>query len=311
MASDRDDAARWLEVRVEADAESVEPVAELFSRYAYNQGVVILEPFTQEVDGDHFELDPTRPVVVCAYLPVDAVLNERVRELEHSLWHLAQLGAVGTLTTAERPEEDWANAWKEHFQVTRVGRRVVVRPAWRDYQPQPQDIVVDLNPGAAFGTGLHPTTALCVRSLEALPLDDLRVLDAGAGSGILSVVAAKLGARAVDAVEIDPVSIRPLRENVALNGLSERIHVYEGDATRWLPSDEPYQLIIANILSRILIEAAANLTSALSPGARILLSGVIEPHAPEVIAAYVTHGCALVERTLLADWVALLLERRS
>ncbi|HET7034194.1 MAG TPA: 50S ribosomal protein L11 methyltransferase [Thermomicrobiaceae bacterium] len=299
----------WLEVSVEADAESVESVAELLSRYAYNRGVVIHEPYQQDVDGDNFTIDLSRPVQVSAYLPVNAQLAETRHALEHGLWHLGQLGAVGPLRAVERPEEDWANAWKEHFQVTRVGRRTVVRPIWRDYEPAPGDIVIDLNPGAAFGTGLHPTTALCLRWLEEMPLDGARVLDAGAGSGILSVAAIKLGAAEVDAVELDPVSVSSLEENVRLNGLEGQITVYEGDATAWLPAQQQYDLVLANILSRILIEGADNLTRATRPGGSLILSGVIEQHAPEVIAAYEARDCRLADRALLGDWVALRFER--
>ncbi|HET9017046.1 MAG TPA: 50S ribosomal protein L11 methyltransferase [Thermomicrobiaceae bacterium] len=301
----------WLEVRVQADAESVESVAELLSRFGYNQGVVVEEPFVQDADGDNLTIDPTRPVSVSTYLPRDVDLDERVRRLREGLWHLRQIGAVGDVETVDRPEEDWANAWKEHFQVTRLGRRFVVRPSWRPYEPRPDDVVIDLDPGMAFGTGLHPTTELCMRWLEDLPVAGRHVLDAGAGSGILSIAAVKLGAADVDAVEVDPVSISALRHNIELNALSERIRVVLGDVSAVLDEGRRYDLILANILSSILIRVAGSLVSAARPGGRLVLSGIIEVHEAEVVATFESLGCRLVERRAAADWVALLLERAS
>ena len=301
----------WLEVRVQADAESVESVAELMGRYGYNQGVVVEEPFVQDPDGDNLEIDPTRPVWVSTFLPRDERVEDTVRRLREGLWHLRQIGAVGEIVTADRPEEDWANAWKEHFQVTHIGRRFVIRPSWRPYEPRPDDVVIDLDPGMAFGTGLHPTTELCLRWLEDLPVAGQTVLDAGAGSGILSIAAIKLGASTVDAVEIDSVSISALRHNIALNALSDRVRVVLGDVGAVLSEGRRYDLITANILSSILIRVAGSLVAAARPGGLLVLSGIIEVHEADVIAAFDALGCRLLERRSAADWVALLLERRS
>lgn len=301
----------WLELWVEADAESVESVAELFGRFGYNQGVVIEEPYLQDQDGDHLALDPTRPVRVATYLPQDERLPDTLRRIQEGLWHLRQIGTVGELATASRPEEDWANAWKEHFQVTRIGRRFVIRPSWRSYVARPEEVVIDLDPGMAFGTGLHPTTDLCLRWLEDLPVAGQRVLDAGAGSGILSIAAVKLGAAAVDAVEIDPVAVSALEHNLALNGHVGRIRARVGDATDLDLGGATYDLILANIVSRILIRAAGSLSAAARPGALLVLSGVIEAHEREVRDAFVAAGFEPRERRTAGDWVSLLMERRS
>lgn len=304
-------AGKWIEVRVDVDAESVDAVAELFSRYAYNQGVVIHEPYRQDTDGDNLEIDPTRPVAVSAYLPDSTEIDETIRRLEEGLWYLSQLGAVGQLERIARPEEDWANAWKEHFQVTRIGRRFVIRPTWRDYQPKPDDVVIDLDPGMAFGTGLHPTTEMSLRWLEELPVDGQRMLDAGAGSGILSIAAAKLGATSIDAVEVDPVAVSALRQNIVLNGCDEIVDVHCGDATSWLPSDQPYDLVVANIISRILIEAAANLSRACRPNATLVLSGVIEAHEASVVETYQRLGFEFLHRRTGGDWVSLVARKQQ
>jgi ribosomal protein L11 methyltransferase len=299
----------WLEVIVEADVQSVDAVVELFSRHVYNQGVVLSEPFIQDPDGDNLEIDPTQPVTVSGYLPVNDATESAVRSIDEGLWHLRQLGTVSELTRRVQHEEDWANAWKEHFQVTRIARHFVVRPTWRDYRANPGDVVIDLDPGMAFGTGLHPTTALCLGWLESLDLANTRVLDAGAGSGILSIAAAKLGARSVDALEIDPVAVSALRQNIVLNHLEERIQTWTADATQPLPVDGSYDVILANIISRILVQAAPALAPAAHEGSLMVLSGVIEAHEADVVAAFADLGFNVEGRRVSGDWVSLLVKR--
>lgn len=302
-------AGGWLELRVEADAESVDAVAEFLGRFGYNQGVVVEEPYVQDPDGDNLAVDPSRPVRVSTFIPRDERLSETLEQVQRGLWYLRQLGEVGELETEERPEEDWANAWKEHFQVTRIGRNFVIRPSWRPYEPTPGDVVIDLDPGMAFGTGLHPTTEMCLAWLEDVPVAGARVLDAGAGSGILSIAAVKLGAAQVDALEIDPVAVDALRHNVALNGLEGQITVAQADITAWDPSGRTYDLILANIISRILARAAPVLAAATAPGGQLILSGVIEEHEADVVAAFSEAGVVLRERRTIGDWVSLVMER--
>lgn len=303
--------AGWLEVTVEADAESVEAVADLFSRYAYNQGVVIEEPFVQQPDGEDLAVDPTRPVRVSAYLPRDERLSDNLQRIAEGLWHLRQLGTVGEMQTAERPEEDWANAWKEHFQVTRIGRRFVIRPSWREYTPEPDDLVITLDPGMAFGTGLHPTTEFCLRWLEELPVEGKTLLDAGAGSGILSIAAIARGAAHVVAVEIDPVAVKALRHNLDLNQVTDRVHVIQGDVVEVVEPSAGYDLVLANIISNVLIRAATTLAGAARPGAPLVLSGVITQREAEVLSAFEAAGCTLQERRVAGDWVSLLMTREG
>ena len=138
-------------LRSRCDGEAVEPVSELFASHGFNQGVAIEEAFTQDPDGDNFAVDPTRPVVVRTFLSAADVAPETIEEIRQALWHLGRLRSIGDLQVTERKEEDWANAWKEHYSVHRVGRRVLVKAPWHDYQPAPDEIVVELDPGMAFG----------------------------------------------------------------------------------------------------------------------------------------------------------------
>ncbi|HUG17293.1 MAG TPA: 50S ribosomal protein L11 methyltransferase, partial [Thermomicrobiales bacterium] len=236
---------RWIEATVEANAESVESVSELLARYGYNEGVVIEEPYVQDDDGDNLEVDPTRPVIVRTYLAADDSLSNRKSALEQGVWHLQQIGGVGPVIYSQRAEEDWANTWKEHFPILRIGRQYIVRPSWRSYDPQPGDLLIHLDPGMAFGTGMHPSTELCMLLMERMDLVSATVLDVGAGSGILSIAAIRSGAERAVAVEIDSVSARYLTENVALNAMEGRIEVIVGDIGDALPGSRVFSVVMA------------------------------------------------------------------
>jgi ribosomal protein L11 methyltransferase len=301
--------ADWLELAVEADTEAVEPVSELFAKYGFNQGVVIEEPFTQEPDGDHLSVDPTRPVTVRTFLAAADVASEQLDEIRRALWHLGRIRHVGDLTISPRREEDWANAWKEHYRVHRVGQRVVVRPPWLEYASLPGEVVVELDPGMAFGTGLHPSTTLSVVALEEELRPGMTVLDVGIGSGILAIASALLGAERVDAVDVEPVAVRTARENVARNGVADIVRVEVGSAGASGPFAGTYDLVLANIIARVLIELAAPIAAAVAPGGTLALSGIIESREPAVRRAYEAVGLLFDRRSQIEDWVALVYRR--
>ena len=301
----------WLELSVAANAESVESVSELLGRYGYNNGVVIEEPYRQDEDGENFQVDPTRPVIVRTFVADDDSGRELKALIEQGLWHLRQIGVVGDLTETRTESEDWANSWKEHFHVLRLGKRFVVRPTWREYDPRPDDLVISLDPGMAFGTGSHPSTEMCLQLMEHIVFDGKRVLDVGAGSGILSVGAILLGATSVDAVEIDEYAAKALSSNVELNDMSQTIPVIVGDIADALPGDAVYDVVLANLIARILVENAENITRRVAPGGVIVASGVIEEREPEVLAAFAACGFETVERRQTNDWVALTMARRA
>jgi ribosomal protein L11 methyltransferase len=302
------DSDQWLELSVPANAESVEAVSELLARYGYNEGVVIEEPYRQDDDGDNLVVDPTRPVIVRTYLPIDAQLADRKQAIEEGVWHLRQIGGVGEPSARGLAEEDWANAWKEHFPVLRIGKRFVVRPSWRAYEPRPDDRVIHLDPGMAFGTGLHPSTELCMLFMEEVDLSGQTLLDVGAGSGILSIGAIRAGAAGAVAVEIDPVAARSLQENVALNAMQGQIEVVVGDAREVLPADRRFPVVCANIIARILADNAPAIAAHVAPGGVVIASGIIEEREQLVIDAFAAHGLRPVARKQGGDWVALRFE---
>jgi len=302
-------AGRWLELAVTCDGEAVEPVSELFASHGFNQGVAIEEAFTQDPDGDNFAVDPTRPVIVRTFLNVADVAPQTIEEIRQALWHLGRLRSISDLRVTERQEEDWANAWKEHYSVHRVGRRVLVKAPWHDYQPAPDEIVVELDPGMAFGTGLHPSTQLAMLGIEDELKPGDRLLDVGTGSGVLATAAALLGASAVDGVDIEPVAVRSARENAHRNGVGTEVHIEQGSVGDGEPFQGEYDLVVANILARILIELASSLTKAVRPGGTLILGGIIDVKEAAVREKFNEVGLKLVRREECEDWVSLVLRR--
>jgi ribosomal protein L11 methyltransferase len=294
---------------LDASAEAVDAVAELFGRYGCSQGVVVEYPVRQGPDGEDAEIDPTRTLCVRVYLPADEAGRAALARLREGAWHLSQLGSIGQLRVRELAEEEWAEAWKHHFPVTRIGRRIVIRPSWIDYQAAPGDVVIHLDPGMAFGTGLHPTTRHCLEWLEELSLAGARVLDAGAGSGILSIAAARLGAASVDAIELDPVAVEVLRENLDRNMLSDQVRVIPGDVRTAIPPGAEYDLVLANLIARVLVEAAEQLVAAARPGGTLVLSGIIEPYEVTVRRPYEALGARRAGRRADGEWVTLLYQK--
>ena len=295
----------WIELAVQADNEAVEAVSEIFSRFGYGGGVAIDEPFVQESDGDNLQIATDRPFVVRTYIPDDEAARDKVEAIERALWHLGQMRYIGPLTASQRAEEDWANAWKEHFYVHRVGERTVIRPPWRDYVRQGDEIVIDLDPGMAFGTGLHPSTQLCLIALEERMRPGLRVLDVGVGSGVLTIAAARHGAAAIDAVDVESVAVRATQDNIARNGLTTPIRVAVGTVEATPEFAARYDLVVANIIARIIIELAPALLAACAPGGRLITSGIIVDRADEVHDALAAAGLTAIEHHQMGDWVCI------
>jgi ribosomal protein L11 methyltransferase len=310
---ERDDhvltSSAWLELSVEVDVEAVEAVSEILGRVA--GGGTSVEPAFDLVDeGLGARIDPTRPATVRAYVPArdEAEAAGAAEQAREMLGHLQAFGLrpIGELRTRLVHEEDWAEAWKAHFPVLRVGRRLVIRPTWRRHRSQPGDVVLALDPGMAFGTGLHPTTRLCLALLEDLAdhglVEGARVLDVGCGSGILAIAAAKLGAASVFGIDPDPIAIEATVANARRNRLVRRIRARQGT----LPSgDGPFAVVLANLIASLLVELARALRDELAPGGKILASGIFVDREADVRGAFEAVGLSVTGRRAEGDWVAL------
>jgi ribosomal protein L11 methyltransferase len=302
---------RWIEIAAFVDNEAVEAVSEAFQRYAHG-GVVIeypTEPGAEIAWNEPAVIDRTRPIAVRGYLPSGRDGKRRQRQIEEAVWHLARIWPIEGPTVREVQEEDWANAWKEHFHAHRVGERLVIKPTWREFEAEPGDLLISLDPGMAFGTGLHPTTQLCLRALERLVEPNDRVLDVGTGSGILAVAAARLGASSVFAVDLDGIAIEAAWSNVDANGLRDLVHVRHGDAAD-LPEAGTFDVVVANIIARVIQASAASLARQLRPGGRLIASGVLVERRDDVAASLEAAGVAVFETPTDGDWCAIVGTRR-
>lgn len=254
----------------------------------------------------------TRPAIVRGYVTATDRIAARsaVDSVRRDLGHLQAFGLrpIGELETRVVNEEDWAEAWKEHFPVMRVGRRLVIQPTWREHARQPEDVVIALDPGMAFGTGLHPTTRLCLAGIEQWADQGLvrgaRVLDVGAGSGILAIAAALFGAESVAAIDTDILAVETTRANAARNLLPKVVQARQGS----LPLAEAgtFDLVAANLIAGVLISLADELAAVVRPGAgRLLAGGVFHERESDVQSAFESAGLRIVGRRAEGDWLAL------
>lgn len=295
---------RWLELTVRADVEAVEAVSEILGRVAAG---TIVQPARLIRDPDD-ELaareDPAAGYAVIAHIADEPGAAATVEATERALWHLQAFGLrhVGELTVRPVADDDWAEAWREQFVAQRIGRVVVV-PSWSVEPVAADEVPVILDPGMAFGTGLHPTTRGCLELLQHLQPMPERVLDVGCGSGILAIAALRLGAGHAVGLDTDPVAIAATVANAERNGLADRMEATVGT----LPADAPEQfpLVLANLVAAILVQLAPRLAAHLAPGGTLLASGIIEPKADAVVAAMRTVGLEPASRSDDGEWVTL------
>jgi ribosomal protein L11 methyltransferase len=288
----------WIELSVQTDAEGAEAAAALLNEMV-ETGAAIEQTIIPDADQP---FDPARAYTVRAFFAARSEQREQLQRAQESLWHLAQLRAMTEPRVRELAEEDWAEAWKKYYTILHIGEHLVTKPSWLEYAPRPDDIVIELDPGMAFGTGLHPTTRLCMLALEQNQTGAPRVLDVGTGSGILSITSAKLGAREIFACDTDPVAVETAARNVAINRAEKIVRVERGSLG---PSCNQFDLICINILAEVIVELAPALAGALRSGGTIIASGILDFKADDVVDALNGVGIEIVEKKQEEDWVAL------
>ncbi len=299
----------WLEVSVITDGEGAEAVAEALRPFAYNDGVAL------EQLGDMSSLAPDAletAVTVKIYLPEAEDTPEQRRRIEEILYHMGRLYPIPPPTFRKLEEQDWANAWKTHYHPFRIGQRVWIQPSWLDAEAatdeadgiRPGDVVLTLDPGMAFGTGLHPTTQMCLQALEELVQPGQTLLDVGTGSGILAIAAVKMGAKPVLAFDTDELAVITTIANAEQN--QANAHIETRQATLDKVAEKPWNIVVVNILAPVIISLFDNdhLMSYVAEDGRLILSGIVEPQMGDVETAVSRAGGKIVKTNQIRDWVS-------
>ena len=309
---------KWCEISIQTSHEAVELIAEIF-RDLGASGVVIEDPelvndYITSGKWDYTDIPiakETEVVVEKAYLPVNGELEGRIQTLRQEIKALESRGvntAPAVLTTAELQDEDWSDTWKQYFHTEKPGERVVIKPTWEEYEPKDDEVVIELDPGAAFGTGTHATTSMCIRQLEKLVKPGMTVFDVGTGSGILSIISSKLGATNIQAVDYDDSVLKIVEENLEQNNVQDIISVAQSDLMQNVHGKA--ELVIANIIADIIIRLFDQLDEHLEQGGTLLTSGIIEDRIEDVLAAAEAHGYGVVERLENKGWACITFKRK-
>ena len=303
----------WLEVSLTVDGELAEAVADVLARFAYS-GVMMEQGvrYNDEEDAG----TPTGPITVRAYLEINDQIEETRHKLEESLYYLWRIQPLPAASYKEIADQNWMESWKQHYKPILVGERLVIVPAWME-SPDPNRIAIKIDPGMAFGTGTHPTTQLCLELMEKEFLDrhPSSVIDVGCGSGILSIAALKLGARSALGVDIDAGSIVNARENANANQIGDELTLEVGSVQEIRQGQFAFSkapLVLANILAPVIVRLFdAGLADLIDVNGAILLSGILQEQAQNVIEGAQANSLQIKARRQLGDWVALTMSRQT
>ncbi|MBP2637918.1 MAG: prmA [Firmicutes bacterium] len=304
---------KWSEISIQTSHEATEAVANIFHDLGAS-GVVIEDPelvntYRRSGSWDYCDIPEeleTEVVTIKAYLPVDEFLDDKLRIFEDQINRLAEHNldkGRGCINCREVMEEDWASSWKEFFHPVRVSEHIVIKPSWEEYLPADGDIIIELDPGMAFGTGTHNTTAMCIRALEDVIKPGHIVFDVGTGSGVLAVAAAKLGANSVQAIDLDAVAVRVATENVTINDVARAVKTTQGDLLTGVTGKA--DVIVANIIADIIIKMLPDVKTRLVNKGSFIASGIISERLSDVTQALMDNGFVIDKVTEEGGWVAI------
>ena len=310
---------KWCEVSIQTTHEATELISEIFTDLGAS-GVVIEDPelindYITSGKWDYTDIPiatETEVVTVKAYLPVNGELEGRLQTFNNEVRLLGERGVStvpGIISTNELEDEDWSDTWKKYFHTEKPGDRIVIKPTWEKYTAKDNEIVVELDPGAAFGTGTHATTSMCIKALEQLVQPGMKVFDIGTGSGILSIIAAQLGAASIQAVDYDDSVLKIVQENIEQNHVEDKISVGQSDLMKNVQGKA--NLVIANIVADIIIRLFDQLDDHLEEDGTLLTSGIIEDRIDDVINAAAAHGYGVVKRNESKGWACITFKKQA
>ncbi|MGM0841988.1 MAG: 50S ribosomal protein L11 methyltransferase [Bacillota bacterium] len=310
---------KWSEISILTTNEAIEPISNILHESGAS-GVVIEDPAElikerEDMFGEIYQLNPddypSEGVLVKAYLPVNSFLGETVDEIKQGITNLVTYDidiGENKVEISEVNEEEWATAWKKYYHPVKISDKFTIVPTWEEYTPVHSDeLIIELDPGMAFGTGTHPTTVMCIQALERIVKEHDTVIDVGTGSGVLSIAAAQLAADNVRAYDLDEVAVRSARLNVKLNKVQHAVTVDENNLLNGVTGQA--DVIVANILAEIILRFTLDAFELVKPGGSFITSGIIQPKKQEVRDALESAGFIIEEIMVMEDWVAIIAKK--
>lgn len=312
---------KWSEFAIQTTNEAVEPVSNILHE-AGASGVVIEDPLElvkerENVFGEIYHLNPDdypdEGVVIKAYLPVNSFLGDTIDAIKESINNLLlfdiDLGK-NVVSISEVNEEEWATAWKKYYNPVKISERFTIVPTWEDYIPVSSDeLIIELDPGMAFGTGTHPTTVMCIQALERTVTPGDLVVDVGTGSGVLSIAAALLDAKRIQSLDLDEVAVQSAKQNVEINNVQDKVSVSQGNLLDGV--NEQADIVVANILAEVIMRFTDDVAKVVKPGGYFIASGIIQTKKQDVKEAIIASGFTVEETILMEDWVAIIAKRNA
>ena len=310
---------KWSEISILTTNEAIEPISNILHESGAS-GVVIEDPAElikerEDMFGEIYQLNPddypTEGVLVKAYLPVNSFLGETVDEIKQGITNLVTYDidiGENKVEISEVNEEEWATAWKKYYHPVKISDKFTIVPTWEDYTPVHSDeLIIELDPGMAFGTGTHPTTVMCIQALERIVKAEDTVIDVGTGSGVLSIASALLAAKNVRAYDLDEVAVRSARLNVKLNKVQQTVSVDANNLLNGVTGQA--DVIVANILAEIILRFTEDAYELVKPGGYFITSGIIQPKKQDVRDSLEAAGFKIEEIMVMEDWVAIIAQK--
>lgn len=310
---------KWSEITILTTNEAVEPISNILHETGAS-GLVIEDPLDLErVEdsgfGEIFELDPANypdeGVRVKAYLPVNSFLGETVEEIKQAINQLLLYDidiGKNQVSLSEVHEEEWATAWKKYYKPVKISNRITITPTWEDYKPVSTDeLIIELDPGMAFGTGTHPTTVLSIQGLEAYTKPGDHIIDVGCGSGVLSIAAVKLGAASVQAFDLDEIAVKSTKLNTKLNHVHEQVSVKQNNLLDGV--NEQADIVVSNILAEIIVRFVEEAYNNLRPGGYFITAGIIQKKKQLVRDQLSQVGFEIISMNEMEDWVSIVAKK--
>lgn len=307
---------KWYEIRINTTDEASDAVSDMLTTMGAG-GVAIQDPFdirkeiqkpnTLDYADEEFLEALGEDVIIKAYFQNGLSIDDLLKQINDGLRNISQFLDIGKGLEGygEVDDEDWSTAWKKYYKPFKLTDRVVIKPTWEEYTAEEKDIIVEMDPGMAFGTGTHETTQMCSIFLDKHINAGSEVLDIGCGTGILSIIASKLGAKKVKAIDIDEVAVKVARENIEINGETSKIEAFQGILSDIKSEDQKFDIIVANIIANVIIDLSSHIPYYLKKNSLFITSGIIKERKQDVLDACSQSGMSCIDTLEMGEWVAM------